>query len=187
MENNDKKTEASIAEKLLNTRSIMISGEINKDVADQFAKQMLVLDAENNDPIYVYINSPGGDVYSGFSIYDMIRYVSSPVYVIGAGLVASAAALLYLAADKERRLSLPHATYLIHQPLSQMKGVAADMDIQAEKMGELRKALDALISEATGQSLEKVEKDTERDYWLTASEAKAYGIVDRIVTGRSEI
>lgn len=187
MENKEQNKDASYLDKLLGTRSIMISGEIDKDTADSFAKQILILDAENNDPIYVYVNSPGGDVYSGFSIHDMIKYVTSPVYVIGAGLVASAAALLFLAADKERRLGLPHSTYLIHQPLSQMKGVAADMDIQAEKMGELRRALDHLIADATGQPFEKVEADTERDFWLSAPEALEYGILSRIIVGRNEI
>ena len=117
----------------------------------------------------------------------MIRYVSSPVYVIGEGLVASAAALIYLAADKERRLAFPHSTYLIHQPLSQMKGVASDMAIQAQKMEQLRAALDQLIADATGKSVESVSRDTERDCWLTANEALEYGIVSRIITRKSEI
>ena len=174
-------------DRLLKTRSILISGEINKDQADSFTKQMLILDSENNDPIYVYINSPGGDVYSGFAIHDMIRYVSSPVYVIGEGLVASAAALIYLAADKDKRLAFPHSTYLIHQPLSQMKGVASDMAIQAEKMEGLRRELDRLIADATGKSVEDVSRDTERDCWLTAKEALEYGIVDRIIKKKSGI
>ena len=174
-------------DRLLKTRSILISGEINKDQADSFTKQMLILDSESSDPIYVYINSPGGDVYSGFAIHDMIRYVSSPVYVIGEGLVASAAALIYLAAAKERRLAFPHSTYLIHQPLSQMKGVASDMAIQAEKMEELRKALDQLIADATGKDVKEVSADTERDCWLSAPEALSYGIVSRIITRKSEI
>lgn len=174
-------------DRLLKTRSILISGEINKDQADSFTKQMLILDSESCDPIYVYINSPGGDVYSGFAIHDMIRYVSSPVYVIGEGLVASAAALIYLAAAKERRLAFPHSTYLIHQPLSQMKGVASDMAIQAEKMEELRKALDQLIADATGKDVKEVSADTERDCWLSAPEALSYGIVSRIITRKSEI
>ena len=174
-------------DRLLKTRSILISGEINKDQADSFTKQMLILDSESTEPIYVYINSPGGDVYSGFAIHDMIRYVSSPVYVIGEGLVASAAALIYLAADKERRLAFPHSTYLIHQPLSQMKGVASDMAIQAQKMEQLRAALDQLIADATGKSVESVSLDTERDCWLTANEALEYGIVSRIITRKSEI
>lgn len=174
-------------ERLLKTRSILISGEINKDQADSFTKSILVLDDESSDPIYVYINSPGGDVYSGFAIHDMIKFVSSPVYVIGEGLIASAAALIYLAADKEKRLALEHSTYLIHQPLSQMKGVASDMQIQAEKMEELRKALDQLIADATGKGVDEVSKDTERDCWLTAEEAKDYGIVSRIIKNKKEI
>lgn len=187
MENNEKKPEPAFSERLLKTRSILISGEINKDQADAFTKQMLVLDAESDDPIYVYINSPGGDVYSGFAIHDMIQYVNSPVYVIGEGLVASAAALIFLAADREHRVGLPHSTYLIHQPLSQMKGVAVDMQIQAEKMGELRKALDELIAEATGKTLEEVSRDTERDYWLNAPEALEYGILSRIIKSKKDI
>ncbi len=178
---------AGMEERLLKTRSILISGEINKDQADSFTREALILDAESSDPIYVYINSPGGDVYSGFAIHDMIRYLSSPVYVIGTGLVASAAALIYLAADRDKRIAFEHSTYLIHQPLSQMKGVAADMQIQAEKMEELRKALDQLIADATGMDAEKVSRDTERDCWLSAKQALEYGIVSRIIRKKSEI
>ncbi len=187
MENNDKVNDSGLNDKLLKTRSILISGEINKDQADQFTRNILVLDSQSNDPIYVYINSPGGDVYSGFAIHDMIRFVDSPVYVIGQGLIASAAALIFLAAEKERRVGLPNSTYLIHQPLSQMKGVASDMQIQAEKMEELRKKLDKLISDATGMDLEKVSKDTERDYWLSAEEALSYNILSRIIESKKDI
>ena len=187
MENNEKKPAPAFNDRLLKTRSILISGEINKDQADEFTKQILVLDAESDEPIYVYINSPGGDVYSGFAIHDMIRYVNSPVYVIGEGLIASAAALIFLAADREHRVGLPHSTYLIHQPLSQMKGVAVDMQIQAEKMEELRHVLDDLIADATGKTREEVEKHTERDYWLSAEEALEYGILSRIIRSKKEI
>ncbi len=185
----EKMTEAkenpSLGEKLLKTRSVMISGEINKDLSDKFSKEMLVLDSESNDEITVYINSPGGDVDSGFAIFDMIRYVKSPVTIIGVGLVASAAALIYLSVPKERRLAFPHSTYLIHQPLSQMKGVAIDIDIYAKKIAQLREALDTLIAQETGQRKEKVTEDTERDYWLTAPEAKEYGIVGKIIDKRA--
>ena len=187
MENNEKKPAPAFNERLLKTRSILISGEIDKDQADEFTKQMLVLDADSEDPIYVYINSPGGDVYSGFAIHDMIKYVNSPVYVIGEGLIASAAALIFLAADRDKRVGLPHSTYLIHQPLSQMKGVAVDMQIQAEKMGELRENLDKLIADATGKTPEEVSEDTERDCWLSAEEALEYGILSRIITSKKEI
>ena len=124
---------------------------------------------------------------SGFAIYDMIRYVESPVTVVGMGLVASAAALIYLSVPSERRLALPNSTYLIHQPLSQLKGTAIEIDIYARKLEELRKKLDSVIAEATGKDSIEVRNDTERDHWLSAEEAKAYGLVGRIVENRSEI
>lgn len=180
-------SDPSMGEKLLKTRSVMISGEINKDQANAFAERMLVLDAESSDPITVYINSPGGDVDSGFAIYDMIRFVNSPVKVVGIGLVASAAALIYLSVPAERRFAFPNSTYLIHQPLSELKGVAVDIDIYAKKLEALRYKLDGVIAEATGQSVEKVSQDTERDCWLTSSEAKDYGIVGKIISSKSEL
>lgn len=186
-EKKNKTQDVGFSEKLMKTRSVMISGEINKDVADDFAQRMLVLDSLSQDPIYVYINSPGGDVDSGFAIYDMIRYVESPVTVVGMGLVASAAALIYLSVPSERRLALPNSTYLIHQPLSQLKGTAIEIDIYARKLEELRKKLDSVIAEATGKDSIEVRNDTERDHWLSAEEAKAYGLVGRIVENRSEI
>lgn len=186
-ENLNKAPTMGLDDKLLKTRALMISGEINKDAAEKFAKEILVLDSESNDDIVVYINSPGGDVDSGFAIYDMIRFVSSPVKVVGMGLVASAAALIYLSVPVERRYALPNSTYLIHQPLSEMKGVAIDVEIYAGKIEMLREKLDSLIAEATGNSLEKVSSDTERDCWLSSSEAKDYGIVGNIVKNKSEI
>lgn len=186
-EKKNKTQDVGFSEKLMKTRSVMISGEINKDAADDFAQRMLVLDSLSQDPIYVYINSPGGDVDSGFAIYDMIRYVESPVTVVGMGLVASAAALIYLSVPSERRLALPNSTYLIHQPLSQLKGTAIEIDIYARKLEELRKKLDSVIAEATGKDSIEVRNDTERDHWLSAEEAKAYGLVGRIVENRSEI
>ncbi len=187
-EKNEKKPEdLGLNDKLLKTRTLLISGEINKDTADQFARQILVLDSEGQAPISVYINSPGGDVDAGFAIYDMIRFVSSPVNIIGMGLVASAAALIYLSVPVERRFALPNSTYLIHQPLSEMKGVAIDISIYADKIATLRKKLDTLIAEATGNTVEKVSEDTERDYWLTADEAKSYGIVGKIVKTKSQL
>ena len=189
MENDKKeyKPDPSLSDRLLKNRTILISGEINKDKADEFTRQILVLDSESSDPIYVYINSPGGDVDSGFAIYDMARFVSSPVTMIGMGLVASAAALIYLAVPAERRLALPDSTYLIHQPLSQLKGVAIDVAIYADKITALRKKLDKVIADACGKTVEDVAKDTERDCWLTAEEARSYGLVSRIVTTKAEI
>ena len=186
-ENKEYRPDPGLNDRLLKSRTVLISGEINKDRADEFARQMLVLDAESADPIYVYINSPGGDVDSGFAIYDMIRFVNSPVTVIGMGLVASAAALIFLSVPAERRVAFPNSTYLIHQPLSQLKGVAIDVAIYADKIEALRHKLDDVIASATGRSREDVEKDTERDCWMSAEEAKAYGLLSRIVSSRSEI
>lgn len=186
-EKNEYKPDPGLSEKLLKTRTILISGEINKDRADEFARQILVLDSESQDPIYVYINSPGGDVDSGFAIYDMIRFVSSPVTIIGMGLVASAAALIFLAVPAERRVGLPDSTYLIHQPLSQLRGVAIDVAIYADKIEALRHKLDRVIAEAVGKTVDEVAKDTERDCWMTADEALSYGLLSRIVKSKSEI
>ena len=186
-EKKTKSVDPSLSDKLLKTRCVMISGEINKDLSDDFAQRMLVLDSESQDPITVYINSPGGDVDSGFAIYDMIRFVRSEVTVVGMGLVASAAALIYLSVPKERRVAFPNSTYLIHQPLSQLKGTAIEIDIYAKKLGELRIKLDKVIADAVGKSVEDVSKDTERDHWLSAEEAEAYGIVGRIITNKCDL
>ena len=177
----------ALQDKLLKTRSIMVSGEINKDSADAFIKQLLVLDSESNEKITVYINSPGGDVDAGYAMFDMVRFVSSPVLMVGCGLVASAAAVLYLAVGKDRRYALPNSSYLIHQPMSGMKGVATDIQIHARQMVKLRAKLDGVIAEQTGKSVEEVSRDTERDHWLDSAEAQAYGIVGKIVTRKTDL
>lgn len=172
-------------DKLLRTRSLLLTGEINKEMADKLIKDLLVLEAESQEPVKLYINSPGGDVDSGFAIYDMIRFVSCPVTIIGMGLVASAAALVLLAVPLERRIGLPNSSYLIHQPLSEMKGNATDIEIHAMQLEKIKTKINRMIAEATGKSLEKVAHDTDRDYWLDADDAVKYGLISRIVTKRS--
>ena len=174
-------------EKILKTRSILLSGEINKDSADKFIKDLLVLEAESNDPVKVFINSPGGDVDAGFAIYDMVRFVSCPVIMIGMGLIASAASLILLAVPAERRVGLPNSSYLIHQPLSEMKGNATDIEIHAMQLEKIKAKLNRIISEATGTDLEAVAADTDRDHWLDAEQAVAYGLISRIVPSRDEL
>lgn len=174
-------------EKLLKTRSLLISGEINKDLADRFVKDLLILEHESKEEVKVFINSPGGDVDAGYAIFDMIRFVSCPVTIIGMGLVASAAALILLAVPKERRIALPNSSYLIHQPLSQMKGNATEIEIYSQQLEKIKAAINNVISQATGKDLETVAKDTDRDHWLTAEEAREYGLVSRVVTKREEI
>ncbi|MGH0052356.1 MAG: ATP-dependent Clp protease proteolytic subunit [Sphaerochaetaceae bacterium] len=176
-----------IQEKLLKTRSILLSGEINKESAESLIKQMLILESESDEPIKIFINSPGGDVDAGYAIFDMARFISAPVIMVGMGLVASAAALVLLAVPKERRIALPNSTYLIHQPMSGMRGVATDIEIHAQHLEKLREKLDNLIAQETGKTLEAVRNDTERDHWLTANEACDYGLVSRIITRRSEL
>lgn len=177
----------ALAEKFLKTRQILLSGEINKELAQTVNKQLLLLESDGTKPIYIYIDSPGGDVSAGFAIFDMIRFVNAPVVLIGNGLIASAAALILLAVPKERRVGLPHSSYLIHQPLSEMRGVATDLQIQAEEMAKTRALLNKIIAEQTGKDEKQVKKDTERDYWLTADEAQEYGLISKVISTRKEL
>ncbi|MBR6084943.1 MAG: ATP-dependent Clp protease proteolytic subunit [Spirochaetales bacterium] len=176
-----------LGEKLLKTRSILLSGEINKESADRFIKDLLVLESESSDPVKVFINSPGGDVDAGFAIYDMVRFVSCPVIMVGTGLIASAASLILLAVPAERRVGLPNSSYLIHQPLSEMKGNATDIEIHAQQLEKVKEKLNRIISEATGTDLETVASDTDRDHWLDAEQALEYGLISKVVRTREEL
>lgn len=176
-----------LTEKFLKTRQILLSGEVNKDLAEKIVRQLLILEADNSDPIYIYIDSPGGDVDAGFAIFDAIRFVNAPVYTIGMGLIASAGALILLASPKERRLGLPHSHYLIHQPSSGMRGVATDIEIHAAEIAKTKAAINKIIADETGTELSKVEKDTDRDYWLNPEEALSYGLISKVISKRSEL
>lgn len=177
----------ALAEKFLKTRQILLSGEINKELAEKFNKQLLLLEADSNKPVYVYIDSPGGDVTAGFAIYDMIRFVKCPVVLIGNGLIASAAALILLAVPQNMRVGLPNSEYLIHQPLSGMRGTATDIQIHTANVKKTKAKINKIISEATGKDLKKVEADTDRDYWLDADEALEYGLISKIISNRDEL
>ena len=189
-EEDEKKQKApeQFSEKFLKTRQIILTGEINKELADSIVRQLLILDSEDEkSPIYMYIDSPGGDVDAGFAIFDMIRFINAPVYLIGIGLIASAATLVLLAVDKGFRIGLPNSRYLIHQPLGGMRGVATDIEIYAKDMEKIRAKLNSLIAEQTGTSLEQVTKDTERDFWLDSDEAVKYGLISKIISKKSEL
>ncbi len=191
-ENEDKEKKAenseALTEKFLKTRQIILSGEVNKELAAKIVRELFILEADDSEkPIYIYIDSPGGDVDSGFAIFDAIRFVSCPVYIIGIGLIASAAALILLSVPKENRFGFEYSRYLIHQPLSEMRGVATDVEIYAKEMENTRAVINQIISEQTGQSLQKVTQDTERDYWLGAKEAIEYGLISKIVKNRSDL
>lgn len=176
-----------LIEKFLKTRQIILSGEVCKELAEKIVKQLLILEADSDKPIYVYIDSPGGDVDAGFAIFDTIRFINAPVYTIGMGLVASAGALILLAAPKERRLGFPNSHYLIHQPSSGMKGVATDIEIHAAEIAKTKEKINKIIAEETGTSLDKVSKDTDRDYWLNAEESVYYGLISRVISKRSAL
>ena len=187
-EGKKQKAPEQFSDKFLKTRQIILTGEINTDLADSIVRQLLILDSEDEKaPIYMYIDSPGGDVDAGFAIFDMIRYVKAPVYLIGMGLIASAATLVLLAVEKDHRLGLPNSRYLIHQPLGGMRGVATDIEIYAKDMEKIRAKLNKLIADETGTPLEQVTKDTERDYWLDSEEAVKYGLISKIIKTRSEL
>lgn len=177
----------ALSVKFLKTRQILLSGEVNKALAEKIIRQLLILEADSEEPIYIFIDSPGGDVDAGYAIFDMIRFVKAPVYCIGMGLVASAGALILLAADKSRRLGLPNSHYLIHQPLSGIKGVATDIEIHAREIEKTRAKINALIAEETGKKLAQVEKDTDRDYWMSATEALDYGLISKVISSRNEL
>ena len=178
----------SFEEKFLKTRQIILSGEVNKELAEKIVKQLFIMEADSSEkPVYIYIDSPGGDVDSGFAIFDAIRFISCPVYIVGIGLIASAAALILLSVPKENRFGFENSRYLIHQPLSEMRGVATDVEIYAKEMENTRLVINKVISEQTGQSLEKVTQDTERDYWLSSLQACEYGLISKIVKNRKDL
>ena len=176
-----------LSAKFLKTRQIILSGEINKELAEKIARQLLILEADSDEPIRLFIDSPGGDADAGYAIFDMIRFINAPVITIGMGLIASAASIVLLAAPKERRFGMPNSRYLIHQPMSGMQGVTTEIEIHAQELEKMRVKINEMIASETGKSVEDVAKDTDRDYWLDAEEAKKYGLISKICKTRKDI
>ncbi|WP_079530036.1 ATP-dependent Clp endopeptidase proteolytic subunit ClpP [Halobacillus hunanensis] len=171
-----------IYSRLLKDRIIILGSQIDDAVANSVVAQLLFLTAEdNNKDIHLYINSPGGSISAGMAIYDTMQFIKPDVSTICTGLAASMGAFLLLAGEKGKRYALPNAEMMLHQPLGGTKGQATDIKIHADHIIKTRKTINKIISERTGQPLEKVEKDTERDYFLTAEEAKDYGIIDKLM------
>lgn len=167
---------------LFKNRTVLLFGEISMKLAQGISAQLLALAADDDKkPIRLVINSPGGHVEAGDTIHDMIRFIGAPVKVIGTGWVASAGAHIYLAAKKENRLSLPNTRFLLHQPSGGAGGRAVDIDIEAREIIKMRRRLNEIIAKETGQPIEKVERDTDRNYWMSAGEAKDYGLVGKII------
>lgn len=162
-------------------RSIMIFGEVDMDLACKISSQILALSQASHDPIRVFVNSPGGHVESGYTIYDMLRFVKCPIYMVGTGWVASIASIIYLATPKKFRFVLPNTRFLLHQPHGGMQGTAQDVKIQAEEIIKTREHLNRMIANETGVDVAKVHQHTDRDYWLSAEEALEYGLVGSII------
>ncbi len=174
-----------IYSRLLKDRIIVLSDEVNDVTASLVVAQMLFLEAEDPDKdIQLYINSPGGSVTAGMAIYDTMQYVKCDVSTICVGMAASMGAFLLAAGAKGKRFSLPNSTIMIHQPIGGAKGQATDIKIHAEWILKVKKSLNEILSERTGQPLSKVEIDTERDYFMSAAEAKEYGLVDQVMERR---
>lgn len=166
---------------LFKNRTLTLFGEVNQDVARRTAEKLLTLSYESDDPITFYISSPGGHVESGDVIYDMIQFIKPVVRCVGTGWVGSIATHIYLAAEKENRLCLPNTRFLIHQPAGGFGGDATDIAIHAREIVKTRERINGVIASRTGQSLERVAQDTDRDYWMSAEESVAYGLVGRII------
>ncbi|MGF1494565.1 MAG: ATP-dependent Clp protease proteolytic subunit [Microcoleaceae cyanobacterium] len=175
----------NIYERLFRERIIFLSEEVDDGIANAIVAYMLYLDSEDQTkPIYLYINSPGGSVTAGMAIFDTMQYIKSEVITICVGLAASMGAFLLAAGTKGKRLALPHARIMIHQPLGGTRGQATDIEIEAKEILRIRGLLNDILAEKTDQPLEKVEKDTDRDYFLSAEEAREYGLIDQVIEER---
>ncbi|SFO09488.1 ATP-dependent Clp protease, protease subunit [Cohaesibacter marisflavi] len=190
-EENEKKSEDSMgkdaAEALFKSRSVFIYGEVTQEMAQKVSAQLLAMAATSDEDIKVFINSPGGHVESGDCMHDIIKFIKPKVWIIGTGWVASAGALIYISVPVERRVCLPNTRFLLHQPSGGARGMASDIEIQAREIIKMNERLNKLFSEATGQPIEKIAADTDRDYWLSSEEAKEYGLVSKIITSHTEI
>jgi ATP-dependent Clp protease protease subunit len=176
-----------VSERLFESRTILLHGEISSRVAREVTAQLLALSAASDDDITVFVHSEGGHVEAGDSIHDMMNFVKPRVKMIGTGWVASAGVHIYLAVPKKDRYCLPNTRFLIHQPMGGAGGAATDIQIEAEEILKARERLNQTIAQQTGQSLEKVSKDTDRNHWMSPEEAKAYGIVGTIISSSSEL
>jgi len=183
----EKERTGDIQKNLFKARTVLVFGEINMKLAQSISAQLLALDAENTKPIRMLINSPGGHVEAGDTIHDMVRFVRSRVKIVGTGWVASAGAHIFLGAKREDRYCLPNTRFMIHQPLGGMGGRASDIAIEAKEIIRMRERLNRIISRETGQPLERVAKDTDRNYWMSSEEARDYGLVMHIIENADQL
>ncbi|WP_133722922.1 ATP-dependent Clp protease proteolytic subunit [Oceanicaulis sp.] len=181
------KTPDYVGKALFESRTILITGGISDKTAREVCAQLFALAAKSDDPILMVVSSPGGHVESGDMIHDTMKFIKPRVIVLGSGWVASAGALIYVGAAKEDRYALPNTRFLLHQPSGGAGGMASDIEIQVREMRAMRERLNQIFADATGQSLEQIEKDTDRDFWLSAKEAVDYGLCGKIITSQDEI
>lgn len=183
----DEKTSTPIEALFFKSRNVIITGAINDKLAQKATTHLLALSEESDDPINVFISSPGGHVESGDMVHDMIKFIKPTVRTIGSGWVASAGALIFVGADKKNRYCLPNTRFLLHQPSGGIGGQVTDMVIQAEQIRIMRERFDQIFAAATGQTPEKIASDTNRDFWLTADEAIDYGLCGKIIENASQL
>jgi ATP-dependent Clp protease, protease subunit len=177
----------SVFNRLLKERIIFLGSEVNDQVANRICAQMLLLAAEDEErDIWLYINSPGGSVYSGMAIYDIMQFVNNDVATVAMGMAASMGQLLLCAGAPGKRMALPHARIMMHQPSGGIGGTASDIAIQAEQMLYTKRMFQERVAFHTGQSLDQIEADSDRDRWFTAAEARDYGFIDKVITGAQQ-
>ncbi|MGE3854494.1 MAG: ClpP family protease [Planctomycetota bacterium] len=173
---------------MLKTRTILVSSPVSDKLYQKVVQQLTLLEAQDaNAPIHVYVNSPGGSADSGFAIYDAMRFVTCPIVTICNGICASAAVIIFLGGDKDKRVSLPNSRFLLHQPSTAGQGTASDLSITAREIIKIREKYNGIVAEATGKSIDKVTKDSDRDFWLSATEAVEYGLASKVITEKKEL
>ena len=173
-----------IYSRLLRDRVIFLGGEIDQHTANLVVAQMLFLENQSDKDIIFYINGPGGSVYDAFAIYDTMQFVKCDIQTVGVGIQASGAAFLLSSGTKGKRLLLPHATVMIHQPAASTRGKVSDMEIDLREGLRMKKLMNEILAKNTGQPLKKIQEDVERDFWMSAEEAKKYGIADKVIDSR---
>ena len=181
------KQAAFVDNTLFKNRTLTIFGEIDKDMARRTAEKLLALSFQSDDPITLYIGSPGGHVESGDTIFDMIRFIKPTVRIVGTGWVGSIATHIYLATDRANRYALPNTRFLIHQPAGGFGGDASDIEIAAREILKTRERINQIIAEQTGQPLDRVAKDTDRDYWMSVEESVEYGLVGTVIDSATDL
>lgn len=188
----DEKTQGTdgerLANRLIDARALIVAEEVSDTLYRHVATMLTLLERKDpKAPITVFVNSPGGSADSGFAIYDLLRFSPCPIFTVANGVIASAAVLIYLGTPRERRVSLPNARFLLHQPSTATRGQATDIDITAREIVKLRTRYNQIVHEQTGKPVDQVRNDSDRDFWLTAGEAAEYGLVGKVIQRRSEL